>query len=90
MPARAEFTLRLTVGGGAELTDNDHDMVVWESVDDPDFMEEFPDFLKQDDLADILDYLVEIGELTELQADRCEVREDFIEAADLAGMMRKG
>jgi hypothetical protein len=52
-------------------------------------MEEFPDFLEQADVADILDYLEEVGELTARDADRCEIREEFIEAADLAGMMRQ-
>ncbi len=86
---RAAFQLTLTRGGGAELTDHETGETVWASTDDADFMEEFPDFLNQDDLADILDYLEETGELTARDADRCDVREEFIEAADLAGMMRK-
>jgi TusA-related sulfurtransferase len=87
-PERAAFQLTLTRGGGAELTDNETGDTVWASTDDPDFMEEFPDFLHQDDLADILDYLEEVGELTPRDADRCDIREEFIEAADLAGMVR--
>jgi hypothetical protein len=89
-PARAEFQLTLTRGGGADLTDLEWGETVWASTDDADFMEEFPDFLRQEDLADILDYLEEVGELTARDADRCQIREEFIEAADLAGMMRQG
>jgi hypothetical protein len=88
-PARAAFQLTLTRGGGAELTDNETGETVWASVDDADFMEEFPDFLKTADVADILDYLEEVGELEPRDADRCDIREEFIEAADLAGMMRQ-
>lgn len=88
MPECAQFQLTLTRGGGAELTDLETDETVWASVDDPDFMEEFPDFLHQSDVADILDYLEEVGEMTAREADRCDVREEFIEAADLAGLMR--
>lgn len=89
-PARAPFQLTLTRGGGAELTDHETGETVWTSVDDPDFMEEFPDFLNAADVADILDYLEEVGELSARDADRCDIREEFIEAADLAGMMRQG
>lgn len=53
-------------------------------------MEEFPDFLHRADLADILDYLEVVGELTARDADRADVHEEFIDAADLAGMMRQG
>ncbi len=87
-PAPAPFQLTLTRGGGAELTDLETDETVWSSVDDADFMAEFPDFLHRDDVADILDYLEEVGEMTGREADRCDVREEFIEAADLAGLMR--
>lgn len=88
-PERAAFELTLTRGGGAELTDNETGETVWASVDDPDFMEEFPDFLERQDLADILDYLEEVGELTTREADHADVREEFIKAAELAGMMRQ-
>jgi TusA-related sulfurtransferase len=88
-PERAAFQLTLTRGGGAELTDNETGEVVWASADDADFTDEFPPFLKQADLADILDYLEEVGELTARDADRCDIREEFIEAADLAGMIRR-
>lgn len=89
-PERPAFQLTLTRGGGAELTDHETGETVWASTDDADFMEEFPDFLQQEDLADILDYLEETGELSARDADRCDVREEFIEAADLAGMIRRG
>lgn len=88
-PARAAFQLTLTRGGGAELTDNETGEVVWDSVEDEDFREEFPDFLVPRDFADILDYLEECGELTPREADRCDTREEYIDAADLAGMLRR-
>jgi hypothetical protein len=87
-PARAEFQLTLTRGGGAELVDLENDELAWASNDDEEFLEEFPHFLKVADVADILDYLEEVGELTSREADRCDVREEFIDAQDLAGMMR--
>jgi hypothetical protein len=88
-PEPAPFQLTLTRGGGAELTDNETGELVWSSTDDADFMEEFAEFLGADDVADILDYLEEVGELTPREADRCEITEEFIEPADLAGMMRQ-
>jgi hypothetical protein len=87
-PARAEFQLTLTRGGGAELIDNETGETVWANTEDPDFLEDFPDFLHRADIARILDYLVDTGELTAQDADRADVREEFIEAADLAGMVR--
>jgi TusA-related sulfurtransferase len=87
-PARPEHQLTLTAGGGAELIDLETGETVWVSNDDDDFLEEFPDFLKREDLADILDYLEEVGELTHREADRCDIQEETIDAADLAGMVR--
>jgi hypothetical protein len=77
----------LTRGGGAELLDVDDDeSVVWSSDDDPDFAEEFQDFLTQDDVPDILDYLEEIGELSQHEADQCDVQEEYYSASDLVGV----
>ena len=87
-PPEPGFELVLTRGGGAELIDTEDDTVVWSSVDDEDFLEEFPDFLHLSDVMDILDYLVEVGELTEREADAAEVSEEFLEASDVAGMWR--
>jgi len=82
------FRLVLTRGGGAELIDVlDDEEVVWASDDDPEFQDEFEgEFLGQDDVADILDYLVEVGELSKHEADRCVIEEEYYEASELTGM----
>lgn len=85
----AEFELILTQGGGAELVElgEEDDDVVWTSVEDVDFREEFPDFLTPADVHDILDYLEEIGELTTREADRCNVSEEFLDPSQLTGLL---
>lgn len=88
-PRRAcPFRLILTQGGGAQLFDLEAQELVWTSTDDPDFMEEFPDFLTVGDVADVLDYLEEVGELSTLEADQCDIREEFMDAAAAAGLAR--
>jgi hypothetical protein len=78
----------LTRGGGAELEDPFDGDVVWQSAEDPDFKAEFPDFLTKEDVYDILDFLVEVGELTAREADQAEIREEFLTPADLTGFIR--
>lgn len=81
----------LNRGGGAELYDpelEEEDNPVWSSRDDPDFMAEFPEFLRQSDVYDILDYLEEMGELSTRDADRCEIREEFYKPGDLTGFVK--
>lgn len=83
------FRLVLTRGGRAELYDvRDDEEPVWSSDDDEEFSEEFPDFLTQDDVYDVLDFLESAGELTRHEADQCEVEEEYYSASDLAGMFR--
>jgi len=82
------YVLTLTRGGGAELVDPHDGEVVWQSVEDEDFKAEFPDFLTQEDVFDILDFLVEVGELTSREADDAEIREEFLTASDLTGFIR--
>jgi len=84
------FRLVLTRGGGAELVDVDDDgeEVVWSSEEDEEFREEFKDFLTQEDVFDILDYLECIGELTRHEADECDVQEDYYELSQFPGMFR--
>jgi hypothetical protein len=84
----ARFELILTRGGGADLIDRKTGELVWSSREDPDFEAEFPDFLEYDDTADILDYLEDIGELTSEDADQCHIGEEFLTAADFAGLLR--
>lgn len=78
----------LTRGGGAELIDVLDEELAWSSDDDEDFAIEFDDFLTTDDVDDILDYLEEVDELTQLEADQCEIEEEYYEASDLVGMFR--
>lgn len=80
----AQFKLVLTRGGGAELygADDDDDLV-WSADDDEDFREEFEGFLETEDVADILNYLEEVGELSKHEADQCQIEEEFYEPDDL-------
>ena len=91
-PARPPdpFLLRLTAGGDAELVDPLDGEVVWNSRTDEDFREENSDFLTVNDLFDILDFLVEVGQLTAREADQCECVEQFLTPADLTGFIRAG
>lgn len=83
------FRLLLTRGGGAQLIDvEDGEEVVWSSDEDEDFAEEFEQFLNQDDVWEILDYLEEVGELTKHEADQCDVQEEYYSPGDLVGMFR--
>lgn len=83
------FRLLLTRGGGAELYDvRDDEEPVWTSDDDEDFAEEFPDFLTQSDVYDVLDFLESVGELTRHEADQCEVEEEYYSPSDLVGMFQ--
>lgn len=63
---------------------------MWHSRTDEDFREENSDFLTVNDLFDILDFLVEVGELTAREADQCECVEQFLTPADLTGFIRAG
>lgn len=67
--------LFITEDGTAELR---HDgRTVWSSDDDPDFSEEVSDeFLGEEDLPTILDYLVNAEKLTEEEADTLECKEE--------------
>jgi hypothetical protein len=72
MKVRA-LELILTANGGAELVDLDAQEQVWASDSDDDFREEFPDFLDENDLEPVFDYLIGEELLTEDEADEAEV-----------------
>lgn len=75
-----EFTLTLTAGGGAELVEDDE--VIWVSVDDESFRDEFPDeMLGKADVPQILEYLVSEDYLTDDEADNVAIE---IETATLS------
>lgn len=65
-----EIILRHT--GQAELVDGNDD-VLWSSDSDPDFKDEVSqEFLTEEDVDDILDYLAESGELSDAEVARFE------------------
>lgn len=74
----SDFKLQLAEGS-AELLKNGEQ--IWASDSDEDFMEEFGEDnpnknalqLGPDDLGYVLDYLVDIGEMTDDEADMCPV-----------------
>jgi hypothetical protein len=65
--------LILTANGGAEVVDLDEEKQLWASDSDDHFREEFPDFLDENDLEHVFDYLVEHDVLSEEEADEAEV-----------------
>lgn len=73
----AAHKLLLRANGTAELLDDRGDQL-WASDSDEDFQDEWAGsmFLNESDVTDILDYLVSHGELTERQADQCEIEEE--------------
>lgn len=67
--------LVLTPTGGAELRDDES--VLWSSIDDPDFSDTFEDaFLNEDDLSDILDYLIEEKHIKASESQNIECVEE--------------
>lgn len=72
--------LLLTAHGTAQVIDAD-DNVLWSSDDDEEFSDEFDDeFLEEQDVPDILEYLVDAGRLTENQ--EVDLRIDTLEDAE--------
>jgi hypothetical protein len=65
--------LILTANGGAEVVDLDQEKQLWASDADDLFREEFPDFLDENDLEHVFDYLVEHDVMSEEEADEAEV-----------------
>jgi hypothetical protein len=61
---------------GAELIDNGSGAQVWASDSDDNFREDFPDFIdtgSPEEVADVLDYLVDQGLITEDEADETDI-----------------
>lgn len=79
--------LYLTPGGSAELvapelledeSDSDADAIVWDSREDADFLAQFGNrFLGPADVGEILEFLVSVEEITQAEADGCEIIEEF-------------
>lgn len=75
--------LVLTQNGAAMLfADQDETKMQWSSDDDEGFAEEFTDdFLNEEDVEDILDYLVENGYLDDDEARELEIEEESLEGS---------
>lgn len=65
-------TLHLSAAGGAELLDA-RGRTTWSSDADEGFRGRFPDFLGQEDVVQVLKYLVRAHYLTDNLAERLEV-----------------
>ena len=78
----AHRKLLLRANGTAELLDH-RDTQLWASDADEDFQDDWAGsmFLNESDVADILDYLVGHGELTEREADQCVIEEESFDGA---------
>lgn len=78
--------LILRAHGPAELVNSD-DQTLWASDADDDFREEFNDeFLREEDVEDILDYLfdaelISINEMDNLSSDRWPVEIETLESS---------
>ena len=73
--------LILTANGGAEVVDLDAEQQLWASDSDDTFREEFPDFLDENDLEHVFDYLIEHDVLSEEEADEAEVSMESLREA---------
>jgi len=74
--------LILRANGSAELLSLSGRQL-WESDSDDDFKDEISEeFLTEADVADILDYLVEAGTLSDKEADACEIEEESLDGDD--------
>jgi hypothetical protein len=65
--------LILTANGGAEVVDLDEGQQLWASDSDDHFLEEFPDFLDENDVEHVFDYLVGADVMSEEEADEAQV-----------------
>lgn|SRR5487761_116831 len=84
MPApRTTCTLLLRENGTAELLDGAGEQR-WASDSDEDFLEQWSGttFLQESDIPELLNYLIDVGELTEREADRCLIEEDSLAEED--------
>lgn len=67
--------LILRANGSAELLRGG--TTIWASDSDESFKDEVTEeFLNEEDVPDILDYLVDAGRLTEAEADACTIEEE--------------
>lgn len=74
--------LAITPGGAAELREGH--TVVWNSSDDESFQDEFTDdMLTENDLEDILEYLVEEDYITDEEADEIECEEETLDGENM-------
>ncbi len=70
-----QHTLRLSEEGTAELLADG--VTLWASDTDPDLLEELgTDALRDRDLGDVLEYLVDIRQLSDDEANECLIESD--------------
>jgi hypothetical protein len=65
-----DLELVLLADGTVELNDVTADQTLWSSDSDEDFQEEFPEVVDENDIENVIDYLCEIEELSDEEADR--------------------
>jgi hypothetical protein len=84
-PEPVPHVLVLKADGGAELQHNEK--TLWASDSDPDFAEAFGghDIFEDEDVPDLLDYLVEADLLDDDEADDCEIDTEFEDQSDTGG-----
>jgi hypothetical protein len=78
-----QVLLTLLANGGAELNLNDENgPLLWASDSDEDFLEEMAgqEFLDENDIPEVLEYLVDEGYLTDAEADAAEIDIETLEA----------
>lgn len=79
-------TLLLRANGTAELLDAGQS-TLWSSDSDEDFVEQWAGtlFLNESDVPELLNYLIDVGELTARQADRLAIEEEAFSEDDDGG-----
>lgn len=77
--------LLLKADGGAELLQGDR--TLWASDSDADFADAFEghDLFEQEDIPDLLDYLVDAGVLDDEEADDCEIETEYEDQSEEPG-----
>jgi len=80
-----ELELILTHNGGAELVDLTAQQTVWASDSDDDFREEFVEFLDENDIEAVLDWLIDNDHLSDEEADMAEISIESLEGEKPGG-----
>jgi len=77
-----DIVIILTAQGGVEVLDLSEDdeegEQLWASDSDEDFREEFPDFVDENDLEHLLDYLVDKEVITDAEAEDADIQSEAL------------